>query len=105
MTQKDIYEALLKNPLNVEVHIGDLEDLNGKDYIFLDFTTDDIMPSDDKGAYQTFIQITCATKNWKDRKTLVKFIKELFNVSITYETSSSFQYYLARCSFGCLLYE
>lgn len=105
MTQKEIYEALCKNPLGVNVHVGDLDDLNGKDYIFLDFTNDEGMFSDNKADYQTFIQITCATKDWKNRKILAKYIKQLFNVSITYETSSSFQYYLARCSFGCLLYE
>lgn len=103
MTQKDIYELLQKNPLNVDVWVGDLDDLNGKDYIFLDFLNDDLIGSDDSGVYQSFIQITVATKSFDNRATLVQFIKKYFNVSVEYERSTEFQYFLARCQTGVLL--
>ena len=104
MTQKDIYDYLKSNPLNVAVHVGSLEEMNGKDYIFLDFTTDELIGSDDKGEYQTAIQMTVATKDWKTRIQLVRFIMEKFNVSVTYETSREFQYYLAKCNTSVILY-
>lgn len=39
-TQKEIYTYLKNNPLHVPVHIGDLEDMEGQDYIFLDVLND-----------------------------------------------------------------
>lgn len=103
MTQKDIFDLLKENPLGIDVHVGDLEDLNGKDYIFLDFTSEELIGSDDLGCYQTFVQITICTKDWTDRKTLANFVKNLFGVSITYENSQTFQYYQAICEFGTIL--
>lgn len=103
MTQKDIFDLLKDNPLAVDVHVGDLEDLNGKDYIFLDFLNEELIGSDNLGCYQTFIQITICTKEWLDRKTLANYVKKLFGVSITYENSQTFQYYVAKCEFGTIL--
>ena len=56
-TQKEIYDYLLANPLEVDVSVGDVEDLNGKDYIFLDYTSDNLISSDNRGVYQTYLQI------------------------------------------------
>lgn len=101
--QKDIYEYLLANPLKVAVHIGDLEDMNGKDYIFLDYLNDELIGSDDKGCYRTDLQITTATRDFENRKILVNYIKDYFNVSVSYEKSEEFDYYLARCRTGILI--
>ena len=66
-TQKELYELLCTNPLNVDVHIGDLDDMQGKDYIFLDFINDVAIGYDDNGDYQTIIQISVATKDFEKR--------------------------------------
>lgn len=104
-SQKDIYEYLLANPLNVDVAVGNVEDLNGKDYIFLDFLNDELIGYDDKGAYQSFIQITVCTRDFDNRRILTEYVKDKFNVSVTYEKSLEFEYYLARCNCGLILYE
>jgi len=104
-TQKDIYDYLLANPLKVDVAVGSVEDLNGKDYIFLDYTDENLIGYDDKGAYQTYMQITVATKDFENRKTLVKYVKDYLNVVVAYEKSIDFEYYLARCTCGVLMYE
>lgn len=103
-TQKDIYDYLVANPLKVDVCVGDVEDLNGKDYIFLDYLNDELISSDDKGVYQSYIQITIATRDFSNRKSLVEYVKDYFNVSITYEKSFEFEYYVARCNCGVLMY-
>lgn len=102
-TQEMIYDYLLANPLNVDVSVGDVEDLNGKDYLFLDYTDDQLISYDDKGAYQTHIQITVATRDFENRKTLVDYIKSYLNVSVTYEKAIDFEYFLARCVCGVLI--
>lgn len=104
-TQKMIYDYLLSNPLNVDVSVGDVENLNGGDYIFLDFTNDDLMGSDNRGTYQSYIQITVATRDFRNRKTLVEFIKNYLNVTVTYEKAIDFEYFIARCTCGVLMYE
>lgn len=103
MTQKDIYDFLRLNPLGVSVQVGSKEDLNGDDYLFLNFISDQIIGSDDKGPYKTSALITVATKGFEDRATLVEFIKEKFNVYVVYETSDEFEYYTADCSFEVIL--
>lgn len=102
-TQKGIYDYLLLNPLSVTVSVGDVEDLNGRDYIFLDYTGDDLIGYDNKGTYLTSIQITVATRNFENRKTLVDYIKDYLNVSIAYEKSFEFEYYVARCTCAILM--
>lgn len=102
-SQKEIYEYLLANPLNVAVEVGDVEDLNGLDYIFLDFTNDELIGSDDRGCYQSFIQITVATKDFENRKILTRYVKDYLNVSVNYQKSAEFEYYLANCTCGVLM--
>lgn len=103
-TQRNIYEYLVSNPLNVDVSVGDVSDLNGSDYIFLDYINEVIIGSDNDGAYQTYIQITVATRDFENRNTLVNYIKNYFKVmSIDYEKSFEFEYYLARMSKGILM--
>lgn len=95
-TQKGIYDYLCANPLGTAVNVGDLEDLNGQDYIFLDFLNEDLIGYDDKGTYRTELQITVACKDFENRKTLTKYVQDYMNVSTYYETSYAFEYYLSR---------
>lgn len=95
-TQKGIFEYLQNNPLGVPVHIGDLEDMNGSDYIFLDYLTDRLIGWDDKGTYKTELQITVATKDFDNRKILTDYVRDYINVSTMFDKSLEFEYYISR---------
>lgn len=95
-SQKGIFEYLKANPLGVPVHIGDLEDMNGNDYIFLDYLTDRIIGWDDRGAYKTELQITVATKDFDNRKILTDYVRKYINVSTMFDKSLEFEYYISR---------
>ena len=103
MTQKDIVDYLKLNPYNTNVNVGSLEDMNGKDYIFVDYLTENLIGSDDKGVYKTSIQLTVATKDFDKRKQLVNYIQNKFNVDVVYEMHDEYEYYLARCTFEGIL--
>lgn len=103
ISQQELYDYLLANPLNVDVNIGALQNMNGKDYIFLDYLTDTLIPSNDKGCHQTSLQITIATKDFERRKTLVAYVKQKLNVLINYDTDNEFEYFVARCECGVLM--
>lgn len=103
-TQKEIYEYLKDNPLGTRVHIGDLEDMQGNDYIFLDYLNDLAILSDDRADYQTIIQISVLTKDFEDRKTLVNYIKKQFlSATPTYSRSDEYEYYQAQFTTGIFL--
>lgn len=104
-SQKDIYDYLSANPLGVTVEVGDVPSLNGGDYIFLDYTNDNLINYDNRGTYQSYIQITVATRDFEDRKTLVNYVKNYLSVSVTYEKAMDFEYWLARCTCGVLMHE
>lgn len=104
-TQKEIYDYLLANPLGVKVHIGDLEDMEGNDYIFLDILNDIAILSDDNACYQTVIQISVLTKQYADRRALVKYIKQEFLSAPTYLFSDEHEYYQAQFTTGVFLSE
>ena len=104
-TQKDIYDYLVANPLNVKVHIGDLEDMNGEDYIFLDYLNDVPMLRDNEADYQSVIQISVLTKDYEDRKTLVNYIKQKFLIAPTYSKSDEYEYYMAQFTTGVFVSE
>lgn len=103
-TQKEVYDYLKANPLNTEVHIGSLEDLNGQDYIFLDFLNDVAMLRDNNADYQTLIQVSCLTKDFEDRKTLSNYIKDEFLSAPVYSKSDEFEYYQAQFTIGLLMH-
>lgn len=103
-SQKEIYDYLCLNPLNAPVMVGDVEDLNGRDYIFLDFTSSSLIPSDDRGVYKTSLQITVFTYDFENRKILEQYVKDYMNVRVTYDKSDEFEYYLARCEATVLIY-
>ena len=102
-TQKEIYEYLKNNPLGTKVHIGDLEDMNGHDYIFLDYLNDVPMLRDNEADYQSIIQISVLTKDYEDRKTLVKYIKQKFLIAPQYSKSDEFEYYQAQFTTGVFI--
>lgn len=104
-TQKEIYDYLKDNPLGTEVHIGDLEDMQGKDYIFLDYANDEPILRDNDAYYQTALQISVTVKNFEDRKILVNYIKKKFLSAPTYSKSDEFEYYVAQFTIYVLLYE
>lgn len=104
-TQKEIYDYLCLNPEGVDVHIGDLEDMDGKDYIFLDFLNDVAMLRDNDADYQTMIQISVTTKDFEKRKTLTKYIQGEFLSAPTYSKSAESEYYIAQFTIGVILSE
>lgn len=103
-TQKDIFDYLLQNPLGVEVHVGSLEDLNGQDYIFFNYLNDNLIGSDDKGVYRTRMQIAIATRDFERNKVLTDYVKNFLNVSVSFDKSFEFEYYLTRCECGVLMH-
>lgn len=104
-TQKELYELLSSNPLNVDVHIGDLDDMQGRDYIFLDFVNDVAIGYDDNGDYQTIIQISVATKDFEKRIALTEFIQQNFFAPATYSKDSESEYYIAQFTFGVFMHQ
>lgn len=102
-TQKEIYDFLKANPLNTAVHIGDLEDMNGQDYIFMDYFSDVPMLRDDNADYQSIIQITVLTKDYENRKTLVNYIKSEFLIAPEYSFSEEHEYYQAQFTTGVFI--
>ena len=102
-TQKEIYEYLKANPLGTNVHVGDLEDMEGQDYIFLDYFSDNPILCDNDGYYQTIIEISVLTKDFEDRKTLVKYIKKKFLSTPSYSRSDEYEYYQAQFTTGVFL--
>ena len=104
-TQKEIYDYLLANPTQTAVHIGDLEDMDGQDYIFLDFLNDVAMTRDNNADYQTMIQISVTTKDFEKRKTLTKYIKDEFLSAPVYSHSLEGEYYIAQFTIGVIMAE
>lgn len=96
-TQTEIYEYLLGNPLSAKVHTGSLEDMNNEDYIFFDTLSERLVGADNKGLYLSTVQFTVATKDFDNRKLMVKYIKDKFVCSIDYERSDEAEYYVAYC--------
>ena len=95
-TQKELGNYLADNPLNVAVHVGDLDNMNGNDYIFLDYLYDRLIPFDDNGCYKTSIQISVYVKDFISRKILVDYIKQLSPFSINYSSSNEGNYFVAN---------
>lgn len=104
-SQKEIYDYLKANPLGTQVHIGDLEDMEGHDYIFLDYLEDVAMLRDNSADYQSIIQISVLTKDFDDRKTLVNYIKQKFLIEPAYSKSDEFEYYQAQFTTGVFISE
>lgn len=104
-TQKEIYDYLLANPLNTAVHIGDLDDMQGRDYIFLDYLNDLPMLRDNGACYQTIIHFSIYTKSYEDRKTLTKYIEDMFLISPSFRRSDDSEYYVADATTGVFINE
>lgn len=104
-TQKEIYDYLKANPLGTQVHVGDLEDMEGQDYIFLDYMNEEPMLRDNEADYQMIIQISVLTKDFEDRKTLVNYIKQKFLIAPEYSRSEESEYYQAQFTTGVFIHE
>lgn len=96
ISQKELGNYLANNPLHVAVHVGDLDNMNGKDYIFLDYLYDRLIPFDDNGCYKTSIQISVYVKDFASRKVLVDYIKQLSPFNIDYDSSNEGNYFIAN---------
>ncbi len=95
-TQKEIWDYLNDNPLGVKVHVGDLDDMNNQDYIFFDYLTDTPISADDGYTDSKIeVQFSVLTKDFEDRKTLVKYIKDMFVCNVSLDHSDEHEYYAA----------
>lgn len=94
-SQKEIGDFLKANPLNVKFHIGDLENMNGGDYIFLDYLSDGLIAYDDEGCYKTTIQISIYTQDFHNRFILTNYVKKLTQFNIVYQGSQDGNYFVA----------
>lgn len=103
MTQKYIKDYLKANPLGVKVEFGSVDDMHNEDYIIVNYLNDRLIGYNNKGMYSTSIQFTIFTKDFDDRKTLVDYVKQKFNVSVDYEPSNEYQYYQATLETNIML--
>lgn len=95
ITQKNLVNYLSNNPLGTKVEVGSVKDMGGHDYILINYLYERLIGSDNKGIYSTVVQFTVFTKDFDNRKTLVDFIKDKFNVTVDYDWSNEYQYYQA----------
>ena len=95
-SQKQLGDFLAANPLGVAVHVGDLDNMNGRDYIFLDYLNEQIIPFDNSGCYKAELQISVYTKSFINRKILVDYIKGLSQFDIQFEGSEEGNYFVAN---------
>ena len=102
-TQKEVFDYLSANPLGTAVHFGNLEDMDGKDYIFVDYYNDVPMLRDNEADYQNVIQISVLTKDYENRKTLTNYIKDEFLISPNYSFSDEHEYYMAQFTTGLFI--
>ena len=103
LTQKNIKQYLEANPLGTKVAVGSIQEMNNDDYIILNYLYERLIGSDNRGIYSTAVQFTIATKDFDNRKILVDYIKQQFNVSVDYEMSNEYQYYMATCDTTIIL--
>lgn len=103
--QKEIFDYLKVNPLNIEVRMGAVPDMEGQDYIILDYLNDIPTLHDDTACYQKQMQITCLTKDYENRKTLINYIQDKFLTSANYMMSDQSDYYIAQFTIGVFIYE
>lgn len=103
-TQKEIYDYLSANPLGIEVRMGAVPDMEGNDYIILDYLNDISILHDNTACYQKLMQITCLTKDYEDRKSLITYIQNKFLTNATYTMSSQSDYYIAQFTIGVFIY-
>lgn len=104
-TQKEIFDYLEDNPLGLEVRMGAIPDMEGKDYIVLDYLLDLPTLHDNTATYQKQMQITVLTKDYEKRKSLINYIQSKFLTSATYSMSSESDYYIAQFQIGVFIYE
>lgn len=94
-SQKEIFDYLKANPLNAKVHVGDIDNMNGKDYIFLDYINERPVGFDNSGVYKTSVQISVYVKDFINRKALVDYIKKLSIFDVNFDDSAEGNYFVA----------
>lgn len=94
-TQKEIFDYLKANPLSAKVWIGDLDNMNGDNYIFVDYLNERQIASDNDGCYATRLQISVYVRDFINRKTLVDYVKKLSQFDIQFEMSNEGNYHCA----------
>lgn len=94
-TQRELGQYLKDNPYGLEFNVGDKELMNGKDYIFLDYTGETLIPSDNKGCYKTNVQISIYCKEFAKRKKVVDYVRDIIQCSIQYQGSDEGNYFVA----------
>ena len=104
-TQTELKQYLESNPLNVKVEFGIITDLNNQDYIFVDLLREQAVGFDNNGLYLSTIQFVIATKDFDNRKTLVKYIKDMFTCSFSYDKADESEYYAAYCTTTLIMEE
>lgn len=103
-TQKEIWDFLNENPFSIQVHVGDLEDLNGQDYIFFDYLTDNPISADNEYSSEVNeVQFTVCVKDYQTRRNVVQYIKQMFQCTVSYEHAEEHEYYLARMRTGIII--
>lgn len=95
-TQKELFDYCKANPLQAKVHVGDLPNMNGDDYIFIDYIDERLISHDNEGIYKTTVQFSVYVKNFVNRKILVDYIKPLSQFSILFESSNEGNYFVAQ---------
>lgn len=103
--QQEMFELLQNNPLNIAVDIGDLEEMDGSDYICFDKLEDTYIGYDDTGIHQTTIRFTVRCKSYDDRDTTIDFLKENFKGDVSYEHDTEQEYFIGRLTTGVFIIE
>lgn len=94
-TQKELGDYLNNNPLGAVVHFGDLDNMNGENYIFVDYLGERLIPFDNGGDYITSLQVSIYVKDFASRKILVDYVKQLSQFNIEYQGSDEGNYFVS----------
>lgn len=93
--QLDLINFLEQNPLGVKVELGDVSKVNGSNFIFIDYLSESAIGHDDEGIYTTSVVIIVSVNEFKNRKVLVDYIKQLGVFDISYTPSAEGTYFTA----------
>ena len=102
-TQKEIFDYLVDNPYGFQVHIGDLDDLNNQDYIFFDYVSEKIIPSDNDADYVENVEISIVSTDYDKIREVVKYVHDILVIQFSYSKAEENEYYLAQGRAGILI--
>lgn len=95
-TQAEIKEYLEANPYGFNFHVGDLADLENKDYIFFDYLEERPISADNTSQYVTSVEISIVSKDYDNTRLVAKYVQGLFNIAFSYSNYEEHEYYLAQ---------